>query len=119
MYEIDTFNQHTENFIINVKINDRFQQFEVDSEAGQTRGNKNTIPLIHGWYFRTYWSGRTVFKARKVLHASKKKVEEKLDGIESKDIISKVQKVTWLYPLVVIRRADGTVRLWVVYKELI
>lgn len=224
IYEIDTPDQDTEKFIINVKINNRLQQFEVDSGAGQTLLNKSNFDKLNlnvelqetKIRFRSYTAGifapigvakvevqyksikstellyvvsdnfspllgrswirhlnirlqdidtkkidtnsvssishdniqqkvinnypelfqksvgccknikislklrknakPIAFKAREVPHALKKKVEEELDALESQGIISKVQESDWASPLVVIPKADGTVRLCVDYK---
>jgi transposase InsO family protein len=224
IYEIDNTDQDTEKFIVQVKINNKIQQFEVDSGAGQTLLNKSNFDKLNlntklqdtKIRFRSYTAGifapigvtkvevqykelksletlyivadnftpllgrswirhlniqlqdidtkkvntssilsvipvniekvilnkyselfqkqvgcckniqlslklrknakPIAFKAREVPHALKQKVEQELDSLENQGIISKVHESDWASPLVVIPKADGSVRLCVDYK---
>ncbi|XP_044741936.1 uncharacterized protein K02A2.6-like [Chrysoperla carnea] len=56
------------------------------------------------------------FRQREVPYALRDKVEKELDNLEEQGIISKVQASDWGSPLVIIPKADQTVRLCVDYK---
>ena len=55
---------------------------------------------------------RPVFvKARRVPYALEEQVERKLDKLEKKGVMKKTYRSCWASPIVVLPKADGTVRI--------
>ena len=63
---------------------------------------------------------RSVFvKARRVPYALKEQVERELDKLERNGVIKKTEKSCWASPIVVVPKADNTVRICGDYKSTI
>ena len=58
-------------------------------------------------------------KARRVPYALKEQVERELDKLENKGVIKKTEKSCWASPIVVVPKADNTVRICGDYKSTI
>ena len=55
-------------------------------------------------------------KEREIPYALRNKVEKELNDLKSSGIISKIGKSDWGFPLVIISKANGGVRICVDYK---
>ena len=61
----------------------------------------------------------TFVKARRVPYALKEQVERELDKLEKNGVIKKTDRSCWASPVVVVPKADGTVRICGDYKSTI
>ena len=63
---------------------------------------------------------RPVFvKARRVPYALKEEIERELDKLEKNGVIKKTDRSCWASPIVVVPKADNTVRICGDYKSTI
>ena len=51
------------------------------------------------------------FRARNVPYALREKVKENLDQLEKEGIITKVESSEWVFPIVVVPKENGEIRL--------
>ena len=58
-------------------------------------------------------------KASRVLHALREQVETELDKLENHGVIKKTDRLCWASPIVVVPKADNTVRICRDYKSTI
>jgi hypothetical protein len=103
-------------------------------ESGNSKGPLNKLLSKHSELFKEGYSGMTgleahirmkenanpIFvKSRKVPYALKVEVEKELDKLEKHGVIIKTERSNWASPIVVIPKADKSVRICGDYKVTI